>query len=172
VRKEQTVSEPSTLTTALTTLLTELVDGCPGPECYVLNPQDRGLLHSLSELSAARASVIPQGGGASIAAHVDHLRYGFELLNRYASGDDEAFAAADYSRSWQRVTVSDPEWQQLREQLADELNRWRRAMPRLDARVQLHVTGAMSSIVHLAYHLGAIRQIDRALAGPQATSGA
>jgi DMSO reductase anchor subunit len=41
----------------------------------------------------------------------------------------------------------------------------------LDQDVPLHVTGAIASIVHLAYHLGAIRQVNHAAAGPQAVSG-
>lgn len=160
-----------TLTTALLTLLSELVEGGGGDACYVLNPGDAGILRSLERLSASDASRTPAAGGASIAAHVDHLCYGFELLNRYAAGEDQAFATADYSRSWGRVRVSDDEWRQLRERLAEQLGRWRSVLPRLDRDVQLHVTGAISSIVHLAYHLGAIRQIDRTLAGPQAVAG-
>ena len=137
----------------------------------MLDPQDRGLLQSLAQLSAIDASRAPATGGASIAAHVDHLCYGFELLTRYASGEEDAFATADYSRSWERVTVSPDEWEQLRSRLAGGLGRWRETVAQLDPGVQLHVTGAISSIVHLAYHLGAIRQINRVLAGPQAASG-
>ena len=161
----------SPLVQALHTLLSELGDGGTGDACYVLNPTDPGILKSLARLSAADASRVPPAGGASIAAHVDHLCYGFELLNRYAAGEEEAFATADYSRSWERTTVSDAEWQQLRDRLAAHLHTWRKAVAELDPNVQLHVTGAISSVVHLAYHLGAIRQIDRALAGPPAPKG-
>ena len=165
------MTEHSTLTAALQTLLSELGDGGTGDACYVLNPGDPGIVKSLARLSAADASRVPPAGGASIAAHVDHLCYGFELLNRYAAGDEDAFATADYSGSWDRTTVSDAEWQQLRERLAAQLHTWRGVVGELDASVQLHVTGAISSVVHLAYHLGAIRQIDRALAGPPAPKG-
>ena len=165
------MTEPSTLTTALTTLLEELASGWSGSACYVLNPEDRGLLHGLSRLSGADASRAPATGGAPIAAHIDHLCYGFELLNRYAAGEEDAFATADYSRSWERAGVSEDEWRQLRDHLADQLRRWQRAMVSLDPNVQLHVTGAIASIVHLAYHLGAIRQINHAAAGPPAVPG-
>ncbi len=162
------MTDRSTLTTALQTLLSELGDGGSGDACYVLNPTDPGILRSLARISAADASCIPAAGGASIAAHVDHLCYGLELLNRYAAGEEDAFATADYSRSWERTTVSEAEWQQLRERLAAQLHTWRDVLGELSPDVQLHVTGAIASIVHLAYHLGAIRQIDRALAGPPA----
>lgn len=158
----------STLTTALHTLLSELGEGGSGDACYVLNPTDPGILKSLGRISAADASRIPAAGGASIAAHVDHLCYGFELLNRYAAGEEDAFATADYSRSWERTAVSEGEWEQLRGRLAAQLHTWRGAVGELDPNIQLHVTGAIASVVHLAYHLGAIRQMDRALAGPPA----
>ena len=59
----------------------------------------------------------------------------------------------------------------MRGRLRDELSAWRAAVRRLDADVVLHVTGAIASIVHLAYHVGAIRQINRAAAGPRADAG-
>ncbi len=148
------------------TLLNEVLAG-PGAVGYFLNPGDAGMLRSLDRLSAAQASAPAPGGGASIAAHVDHLRYGLELLNRELAGE-KAFDNADYSTSWRRLTVSDREWSGRREQLAAEANRLRdtvRDRGRLDG-VDLLNVAAM--VVHLAYHLGAIRQIDRAAKGPPA----
>ena len=93
------------------TLLHELAHG-PAPEAsWVLNPGDQGLLKSLDKLTAGAASTI--AGDSSIAAHVDHLRYGLELMNRWSRGESP-FADADYAASWRRVTVSDREWQELR----------------------------------------------------------
>ncbi|MGI9070790.1 MAG: hypothetical protein ACR2JB_05530 [Bryobacteraceae bacterium] len=68
-----------------------------------------GLISSLHEVSAEKASAVPSGGGASIAAHVDHLRYGLELLNRWSPGE-KPFADADYSGSWALGAVSEGEW--------------------------------------------------------------
>src|SRR2546428_3951607 len=72
--------------TALLTLFGELAHGSPDPSrrTYVLNQGDAGLLASLDRLSAAAASATR--GGPSIAAHVDHPRYGVSLLNRWATG--------------------------------------------------------------------------------------
>lgn len=89
----------------LVVLLNELADG-PAPQAaFVLNPGDRGLLRSLDTLSAAEASATA-GGESSIAAHVDHLRYGFQLMNRWSKGESP-FADADYSASWRRTVVTD-----------------------------------------------------------------
>ena len=151
---------------ALGDILTELIDGPPADYAYVLNPGDAGLLRSLGKLSAADASATP-AGGASIAAHVDHLRYGFELLNRWAAGE-EPFTDADYSRSWERLVVSDTEWLSRQEALRREAYAWREAMHKSREMSATELKGVIGSTVHLAYHLGAIRQINRAARGPAA----
>lgn len=152
---------------AVSTLLRELVDGSGSDACWVLNPSDPGLLRSLEALSAADASARPHGGGASIAAHVDHLRYGLSLLNRWSSGENP-FTDADYSGSWRRGEVSDEDWAALQQQLRTEAAHWMEAVQQSRNVSEFELTGIVASVVHLAYHLGAIRQIDRTLAGPPA----
>jgi hypothetical protein len=154
------------LAKTLTTLFGELVDG-PPRFAYMLNQGDVGLLRSLDRLSAEAASTSSQGGG-SIAAHVEHVRYGLSLMNRWAGGEEDPFTGADWSASWKLTTVSDAEWQTLRDALRDEAHRWMAALgtPREVNRIELN--GVIGSIAHLAYHLGAIRQIDRNTRGPAA----
>lgn len=159
---------PESIHRALSTVLVELVDGAAADACWVLNPEDPGLLKSLDKLSAAAASAIPPGGRSSIAAHVDHLRYGLQLLNRWGQGEEDPFSDADYSASWRRVTVSDPEWKTLRDQLRAEAHRWRDAVRQTRDLSDMELTGAIASVAHLAYHLGAIRQIDASVRGPTA----
>jgi hypothetical protein len=156
----------SLLTDALRGLLTELAAGPPGKSAYVLNPGDRGLLESLRALSAAQASARPQGR-SSIASHVHHLHYGFTLANRRTRGEDP-YKDANWSESWRRQEVDEAEWSRLLTALDDEIKQWREAMePREWDPVVL--TGAIASIAHLAYHLGAIRQLNAATAGPRET---
>jgi hypothetical protein len=155
---------------ALQTILSELVNGPPQDACFVLNPGDPGLLNSLDRLSAADASRLSPEGGASIAAHVDHVCYGFEVLNRWLGGQEDAFEKADYTQSWKRTAVSDAGWTQLRARLAAEVRQWTEILAHVDAAQQLHVTGAIAIITHLAYHLGAIRQINRSIRGPAAAA--
>jgi hypothetical protein len=151
---------------ALDSLLRELLDGPPGQAAFVLNPGDRGLLASLEALSADAASAQP-GGRSSVAAHVDHLRYGFELMNRWARGEDP-WADAEYAASWQRQRVNDEQWRALRTALAHEASAWRKAAAERQDWDDVTLTGALASAVHLAYHVGAIRQIERAASGPPA----
>jgi hypothetical protein len=151
------------------TLFSELVEGAPASGAYMLNAGDQGLLRSLDKVSAAQASASTTTG-SSIAAHVDHVRYGLSLMNRW-SGGENPFRDADWSASWKRTRVTDAEWEALRATLRTEALRWLTALrtPREVSEVELN--GVLGSIAHLAYHLGAIRQIDAALRGP-AESGA
>ena len=158
----------SDINQALTTLLDELVDGADPKSGWMLNPGDQGMIRALEPLSASAASARPAGGGASIAAHVDHVRYGLELLNRW-SRSENPFADADYSASWRRQTVTDEEWQTLREQLTTEVRRWRQKIASARDLNQVELTGIIAGVAHVGYHLAAIRQIDRATRGPLAT---
>jgi hypothetical protein len=91
---------------SLALLFAELIDGPRPDAAYMLNSGDRGLLRSLDDLSADAASAIPVSGGASIAAHVDHLRYGLSLMNRWDDGDPDPWSDADWLASWSRTTVT------------------------------------------------------------------
>jgi len=150
-------------------LFRELVDGSPDPgaRTYVLNRGDDGLLASLERLSAASASARPDGG-ASIAAHVDHLRYGLSLLNRWASGSAPPWPDMDWTASWKKNVVSEDEWKNLRDALHREADAWVRAVGSPRELSEVEAGWMAGSVVHVAYHMGAIRQIDRATRGPSA----
>src|SRR5437867_11599667 len=91
---------------ALPAIFDELVQGSPEPNArtFVLNQRDRGMLESLDRLSAAEASAT-HGGGASIAAHVDQLRYGLSRLYRSAEGFSPPWPELDWSASRWRTVV-------------------------------------------------------------------
>ena len=157
------------LAPTLVTLLSEIALGAPtGGGAYVLNGGDPGLLASLDRLSAAEASR-SNAGGATIAAHVDHVTYGISLMNRWADGEPNPFADADWAAAWRTTTVDDARWAELRRALRDQVGRWRDALgkPRDVQRIELD--GMVASVVHLAYHLGAMRQIASSLRGPKET---
>jgi hypothetical protein len=155
---------PERVRQSLVLLLHELVDGPPGREAYVLNPGDRGLLASLDQLSAEAASARPQER-SSIASHVDHVRYGLELMNRWTRGENP-WSDADYSGSWARQTVNDDAWKALRAALRKEAHDWIGAVGTERSLDRVALGGVLGSVVHLAYHLGAIRQLSRAASGP------
>ena len=151
---------------AMSTLWGEIIDGPAEQEAWMLNPRDLGLLRSLDLLTASAASV-PHANGSSIASHVHHLRYGLHLLNQWSEGKD-AFTTTEFAASWHRDTVTEAEWRTLREQLRAEAERWTGTLRHPRPVTVSELTGILASIAHLAYHLGAIRQMDRTTRGPQA----
>jgi hypothetical protein len=88
-------------------------------------------------------------------------------MNRWASEGGNPFADATWDAAWKIAAVDDAQWQEIRGGLADEAHRWLEVLktPREVAGVEL--AGMISSIAHLAYHLGAIRQIDKQIRGPR-----
>jgi hypothetical protein len=153
---------------SLETLFRELIDGPDASAAWVLNGTDVGLLRSLARLSASGASATPAAGGASIAAHVDHVRYGLSLLNRWSRGEPDPWSSADWTTSWTRTSVTEQEWVVLRDALESEARTWLDTLRSPREYSQLRLNDAIASIAHLAYHLGAIRQIDRSIRGPAA----
>lgn len=148
------------------TLFSELVDGASQTEAYMLNRGDPGLLRSLDKLSATAASAITPTG-STIAAHIDHLRYGLSLMNRWAAGENP-FDDADWTASWRRTRVTAAQWKQLRDEFAAEAHRWLETLKSSRDLDQSELNSVAGSIVHLAYHVGAIRQIDLTARGPSA----
>jgi hypothetical protein len=151
----------------LAKLFVELTEGAPKAGGYMLNGSDEGLLRSLDKVSAADASVLTPSG-SSIAAHTDHLRYGLSLMNRWSAGENP-FEDADWSASWRRAVVAERDWQQLRADLRTEISRWLDGLRKPREANESELSGMIGSIAHLAYHLGAIRQINQATRGPVET---
>jgi hypothetical protein len=150
----------------LTRLFSELVDGTGGQMgAFVLNTGDAGLLRSLDKLSAGDASR-SVNDGATIAAHAQHVRYGLSLMNRWATEGGNPFADALWDKAWKTSAVDAAAWQEIRDGLRDEAHRWLQALSSPRDATEIEFTGMIGSIAHLAYHLGAIRQIDKQSRGP------
>jgi len=150
---------------ALARLFSELVNGVSGHGGFALNTGDVGLLKSLDKLTAADASR-STNGGATIAAHAQHLRYGLSLMNRWAAEGGDPFADATWDAAWKLSSVDDSEWSEIRRGLREEAHRWLAALGRPRTVSDIEYTGMMASAAHLAYHLGAIRQIHKDSRGP------
>jgi hypothetical protein len=151
----------------LTTLFAELTAGpARRGEAYVLNSGDAGLLRSLDLLSADDAST-SMNEGATIAAHAQHLRYGLSLMNRWADAGGDPFADALWDEAWRTSTVTPAQWADIRAGLRAEVQRWQRNLDVTREVNGVELTGMVGSIAHLAYHLGAIRQIGKPARGPK-----
>ena len=151
----------------LSTLFSELVHGAAqGGSAFILNSGDGGLLRSLDKLSAAEASR-SSNEGATIAAHAQHVRYGLSLMNQWASDGGDPFSNAKWDEAWKISRVDDAQWKEIRAGLGTEVARWLRVLETPPATNELGLQGMIASIAHLAYHLGAIRQIDKSIRGPK-----
>lgn len=149
----------NTFQRGLYNLLGEVFEGVPEGFGFMLNPGDAGLLGALDAIDAATASRHPPGSMASIAAHADHVLFGLELLNRWSDGEENPWAEADWDASWQRGAVTASEWDALRGRLREASKTWRGHVEARREWDDLAATGALASLAHTAYHMGAIRQI-------------
>ena len=154
------------IATALSRVFSELTDGPRHKLGVVLNTGDGGLLRSLDKLSAGEASDAVHGG-ATIAAHAQHVGYGLSLMNRWAAEGGNPFADATWDAAWRISTVNDAEWQEIRDGLRGETERWQQALRTPREVTNIELTGMIGSVAHLAYHLGAIRQIATGARGPK-----
>lgn len=151
----------------LARLFAELVDGTSGQKgAFILNTGDIGLLRSIDALDAAQASR-STNSGATIAAHAQHLRYGLSLMNRWATDGGDPFSDATWDAAWKVSTVDDTAWAEIRTGLRDEAHRWLEALRTPRQATSVELAGLAASVAHLAYHLGAIRQIDKHTRGPR-----
>jgi len=152
---------------ALAGLFSELVDGVSSPRGgFVLNTGDAGLLRSLEKLSAADASA-SANGGATIAAHAQHVRYGLSLMNQWATSGGNPFANAKWDEAWKTAAVDPAAWEEIRTGLGDEAHRWLQTLQTPREASEVELTGLIASVAHLAYHVGAIRQIAKETRGPR-----
>jgi hypothetical protein len=147
-------------------LFSELVHGTRPDEAFVLNRGDIGLLGSLDALTAADASR-RVNNGATIAAHAQHLRYGLSLMNQWATEGGNPFADAKWDEAWTTSNVDEKAWSEIRAGLRAEAERWLTALNTPRDATDVEFTGMLASIAHLAYHLGAIRQVHERTRGPK-----
>ena len=152
---------------SLARLFSELVGGTDSRTGgFVLNTGDEGLLLSLDKLSAGDASR-SVNDGATIAAHAQHLRFGLSLMNRWAAEGGNPFDDATWDAAWKLSAVDDAQWHEVRKGLDIEARGWLVALGAAREVDTVALTGLIGSLAHLAYHLGAIRQIARGARGPK-----
>jgi hypothetical protein len=151
---------------SLSHLFSELADGVTSHGGFVLNTGDSGLIRSLDGLTAAEASR-SSNDGATIAAHVQHVRYGLSLMNEWAEKGGNPFANAKWDEAWKLSAVNEAEWAEIRKGLQDEGRRWAKVLNTPREVTDVEQIGMLASVVHLAYHFGAIRQIAKSARGPE-----
>ncbi len=162
--------DTTVLAPVLAHIFRELTDGTSPEGGFVLNRGDSGLLASLDKLTAVDASRSTQGG-ATIAAHTAHLSFGLSLMDRWATEGGNPFTNARWQDAWTIGVVDEARWKEIRDELRDQVQRWDRALRQPREVIAVELSGMIGSVAHLAYHLGAIRQIHAGARGPKDSTG-
>jgi len=85
--------------------------------------------------------------------------HGLDLLNRWALGEENPWATADWEASWKRGQVNEEEWQRLREKLRRAAQAWQKHVTIRAEWDDMAATGALAIAADTSYHRGAIREI-------------
>jgi hypothetical protein len=85
------------------------------------------------------------------------------------SHGESPFKDADWTASWKRTAVSKFEWEALLRNFETEARQWQAAVKEPRSFTDDELKGYVASVAHLAYHVGAIRQMNAAARGPRET---
>ena len=121
---------------------------------------DKGttLYETLDGVSAAEASKAISPRSATIAAQVEHVRFYLDVLEDYMrTGVDKT---NNWREIWETVgEVTPEEWEDMKQRLRQSHERVLAMINSFDTwDGKYDIAGALSILVHTAYHLGGIRQ--------------
>ncbi len=119
--------------------------------------QNTSLFQTLETISAQDASIPVGGKCASLAAQVAHVTFFIESFERFALQNDTN--PPDWGEIWRTVErVTPEEWEALKEKLKQAYQRVDELFHENNLWNENTIGGALSIVVHTAYHLGEIRQ--------------
>jgi hypothetical protein len=115
------------------------------------------LFETLETVSAQEASIPVGGKCASLAAQVAHVIFYIESFERFALQGDNS--PRDWGEIWRTVEkVTPAEWDEYKRKLNDTYLRMDKLFHENKLWNEDNIGGALSIVVHTAYHLGEIRQ--------------
>ena len=119
--------------------------------------KNTSLFQTLETVSAQEASIPVGGKCASLAAQVAHVTFYIESFERYALQGDTS--PRDWGLIWHTIEkVTPEEWEDLKSKLRDAHQRMDKLFHENKMWNEDTIGGALSIVVHTAYHLGEIRQ--------------
>ena len=119
---------------------------------------DRGtsLFETLATVSAEEASRPVSANCASVAAHVEHMRFYMETTLRFVRGERPK---VDWGEIWRTVReVTPEEWQDSQQRLRQAYEDIKKLAAESRWENEDEIAGALGILSHNAYHLGEIRQ--------------
>ncbi len=141
--------------TQLLAVLKETIEGPGDGGSFFLDPKT-GLLQTLETLSLERAFASPAPGRPSIAAHVKHTSFHMNAICAWPRGDH---SRRDWPSSFVLENHDAATWAALLEELKFEYADFQSVIREFGTESDEALGGAVGGIVHVAYHLGAIRQL-------------
>jgi hypothetical protein len=143
------------VTNQLLAVLKETIEG-PGDHGSYFIDKGTGLLQTLETLSLERAFANPAPGRPSIAAHVKHTSFHMNAICAWPRGDH---SRRDWPSSFVLENHDAATWTALLEELKFEYADFQSVIREFASESDEALGGAVGGIVHVAYHLGAIRQL-------------
>ncbi|MEZ0325898.1 MAG: hypothetical protein ACAH95_08320 [Fimbriimonas sp.] len=145
---------------AFTILLRECFEGRPQGQDFTWFVEGKeGIFDALSSTTAEQASAKPSPECSSIAAHATHVLFALQFGNSFIGGPK---VEGDWESSWHKQAATSEEWQQLAIAIRREyeffLNWFETSFPDREVEPAMFA-GVLGTLPHMAYHLGAIRQL-------------
>lgn len=119
---------------------------------------DTGWTQTLAAVSAVEASRPVAPGGTTIAGQTAHAAYQLELFEAIV---ENRHVEADWPGSFAPSEVDEDAWAALQLRLRGVAERVSSHLRSTALWPEAHVRSALGALVHLAYHLGAVRQMAR-----------
>lgn len=139
-------------------VLRETYEGSPEGTGSAYLDHGIGILTTLEQLSAEQVSAFH--GETTIAAHTEHAKFYLDRICEFLKGRTEK---VNWEQSWLIETVSDEEWNNLRQSVKKSYENVLRTFAEIEMWNQDNIGDTVAIIAHSAYHLGAIRQMVKSL---------
>lgn len=139
-------------------LFRECFEGIQAGKNYTWFVQGKeGIFDALSSVSAEEASAKPSDRCATIAAHAFHILFALRNACSYIGMPEPE---GTWESSWEKQTATQEEWDELTGQIRQHYQYF---LDWFDTNTnwsdQETVVGALAQLPHMAFHLGAIRQL-------------
>lgn len=149
---------PSDFQSTATLLFREAFEGREADKDYTWFVEKKeGIFDALNSVDSRQASKKPSGACSSIAGHAYHMLYALRGANTVHGG---AKPEGTWTESWSRQSVSSADWEELKTEIATEyqtfISWFESNQDWSDDETRI---GALAALPHMAFHLGAIRQI-------------
>ena len=142
--------------TAIVALYTEVFQGTPpGADGTWFVQGGEAMWATLDDLSAAEASTRVFPGASTIAAHTIHTAYYLNQTLLWVAGKEPV---DDWPGSWAKQEVTEEEWTAVKDDFKQKVRTFTDLIASSPSG-EYEVLGKLANLGHVAYHLGAVRQL-------------